>query len=52
MPEEYMTMEEAIRELGVSEDEIKKLITEGKLRSFRDGTLIPSSSFGHQISTH
>jgi len=40
MPEEYMTMEEAIRELGVSEEEIKKLITEGKLRSFRDGTLI------------
>ena len=37
MPQEYMTMEEAMRELGLSEDEVKKLTADGKLRSFRDG---------------
>ncbi len=40
MPEQYMTMEEAIKELGVSEEELKKMVAESKLRSFRDGPVI------------
>jgi excisionase family DNA binding protein len=40
MAEEFMSFEEALSELGISEQELKKLVAEGKLRSFRDGAKI------------
>ena len=36
MPEEFMTFEEAREELGISEQELKAMMEEGKIRSFRD----------------
>jgi len=36
MPEEFMSFDEAREELGISEEELKAMIDEGKIRSFRD----------------
>jgi len=33
--EQYMTMDEVLGELDVAEDELKKMVSEGKLRAFR-----------------
>jgi hypothetical protein len=37
MPEEFMSFDQAREELGISEQELKQMMDEGKLRSFRDG---------------
>jgi len=35
---EYMSFEEVLKELQVDEEELKKLVSQGELRGFRDGT--------------
>ena len=33
----YMTFEDVLAELQIDEDELKKLVSQGELRGFRDG---------------
>src|SRR5438270_11887841 len=35
---EYMSFEDVLKELQVDEEELKKLVSQGELRGFRDGT--------------
>src|SRR3954471_12334695 len=40
MAKMFYTVEEAAQKLGVSNDQIKTLVTENKLREFRDGARV------------
>jgi excisionase family DNA binding protein len=37
MSEEFYNFEEALRELNLKEEELKRLVSEGEIRAFRDG---------------
>ncbi|MBI1852850.1 MAG: hypothetical protein HYR85_21120 [Planctomycetes bacterium] len=37
MPEKFFSFEQALRELNLREEELKRLVSEGEIRAFRDG---------------
>lgn len=40
MAKEYLTIEEVVAELGLSEDRVKSLVADGTIREYRDGNVI------------
>lgn len=40
MAKEYLTIEEVVAELGLSEDRVKSLVSDGAIREYRDGSTV------------